>query len=161
MFEDLTYKIMNIFIFILFYYFIIYINFFFFSFSLFPWWFIVRCRRCLPRWTQRIPHSWACRGRIQWCWGPCYPYSYWDHHPCHSYPKRSRRERSSYPWVNLCCSKTLQLPRWLCWVIRWESCSTWSLRHCPMWVSPLQTPRRSRCPQSLLRCHPLHYGVWS
>ena len=80
------------------------------SFSL-----LVRCRWCFQGWIKRIPQAGTCWRWIQWCWSSSYSIENWNYYPRNKNSKRFGWERTKNPWIDICCPKKIQLPRWQCW----------------------------------------------
>lgn len=122
---------------------------------------LVRRRRSLQGWNQRVPHSWTGRKWLLRGGSASYPNTHWNHHYGNPHPGSARRKGTSHPRVDLCGPKKIQLPRTFCWVVCWEGCNSGFVRYCTSRIVKVQAYWGPRCQEGVLRCVEVHHGVRS
>ena len=76
---------------------------------------LVRCRWCLQGWIERVLEERTRRRWLFWCWGSSHSSQNWNHYLGNTNPECPGGEGTKNPWIDVCCTEEIQLPRGNCW----------------------------------------------
>ena len=78
---------------------------------------LVRCRWCLQGWIERVLEERTRRRWLFWCWGSSHSPQNWNYYLGNTNPECPGGEGTKNPWIDVCCTEEIQLPRGSCWAL--------------------------------------------